>query len=127
MNAYEDPSQHTFIAFISVTLVTELLFCWLDLLIGRNLRRDSRTTATANYVQFWFSVVAHSDHLLLILTSVNLIAVRYLAGKFGFNDQILMILAMIATGFSNLRWAFHPNGTESYQCGIRFHTFPKWR
>ncbi|GAT17951.1 amino acid permease [Secundilactobacillus silagei] len=102
---YADPSQHTFIAFISRYLGKRTGYFagwtyWINLIcVGM-----AELTAIANYVQFW---LPHAPSWLIqiiflaLLASVNLIAVRLFGeAEFWFAlIKIIAILAMIATGF----------------------------
>ncbi|GAW99326.1 amino acid permease [Secundilactobacillus mixtipabuli] len=115
---YQDPSQHTFIAFISRYLGDRTgYFAGWTYWIGLVCVGMAELTATANYVQFW---LPHAPGwliqiiFLVILTAVNLIAVRLFGeAEFWFSTiKIIAILAMIATGFFLLFSHFKtPTGT----------------
>ncbi len=115
---YQDPSQHTFIAFITRYLVDRTgYFAGWTYWIGLVCVGMAELTATANYVQFWFPHVPGwliQIVFLAILTAVNLIAVRLFGeAEFWFSTiKIIAILAMIATGFFLLFSHFKtPTGT----------------
>ena len=115
---YQDPSQHTFIAFITRYLGDRTgYFAGWTYWIGLVCVGMAELTATANYVQFWFPHVPGwliQIVFLAILTAVNLIAVRLFGeAEFWFSTiKIIAILAMIATGFFLLFSHFKtPTGT----------------
>ncbi|GAA3619051.1 amino acid permease [Secundilactobacillus similis] len=135
---YQDPSQHTFIAFISRYLGQRTgYFAGWTYWIGLIFVGMAELTAVATYVQFWFPHAASwviQVIFLAVLTSVNLIAVRLFGeAEFWFAMiKIVAILAMIATGvfmvfsqfktptgqvsLSNLTTGFtlFPNGIHSF-------------
>ncbi|HBF75582.1 MAG TPA: amino acid transporter, partial [Lactobacillus sp.] len=77
---YQDPSQHTFIAFITRYLGQRTgYFAGWTYWIGLICVGMAEITAIASYVQFWFPHLPAwliQISFLVILTSVNLIAVR---------------------------------------------------
>ncbi|MDF7636906.1 amino acid permease [Leuconostocaceae bacterium ESL0958] len=117
---YADPHQHTFIAFMSKYLgkKTGVFASWSYWLTVAFMGM-AELTAIGKYVQFWFpdwpswliQVV-----ILVILTSVNLIAVAlYGEAEFWFAMiKIVAILSLIATGIIMLLTGFHTSqGTVS--------------
>lgn len=92
---YSDPSQHTFVSFISRYLgPTVGHFTGWTYWIGLVFVCMAELTATANYVQYWFPTIPSwlvELVFLAVLTSVNLIAAR-LFGETEF------WFAMIVTG-----------------------------
>ena len=101
---YSDPSQHTFVSFISRYLgPTVGHFTGWTYWIGLVFVCMAELTATANYVQYWFPTIPSwlvELVFLAVLTSVNLIAAR-LFGETEFwfaMIKIIAIIAMIVTG-----------------------------
>jgi AAT family amino acid transporter len=101
---YSDPSQHTFVSFISRYLgPTVGHFTGWTYWIGLVFVCMAELTATATYVQYWFPHVPAwliEIVFLGILAGVNLIAARLFGeAEFWFAMiKILAILAMIFTG-----------------------------
>lgn len=100
---YQDPSQHTFIAFITRYLGQRTgYFAGWTYWIGLICVGMAELTAIASYVQFWFPHLPAwliQISFLVVLTSVNLIAVRIFGeAEFWFAMiKIIAILSMIAT------------------------------
>lgn len=101
---YSDPSQHTFVSFISRYLgPTVGHFTGWTYWIGLVFVCMAELTATATYVKYWFpSIPSWLVELIFlgILASVNLIAARVFGeAEFWFAMiKIIAILALIATG-----------------------------
>ncbi len=117
---YQDPSQHTFIAFITRYLGQRTgYFAGWTYWIGLICVGMAEITAIASYVQFWFPHLPAwliQISFLVILTSVNLIAVRIFGeAEFWFAMiKIIAILSMIATGIMMLLTHFKtPTGQVS--------------
>lgn len=117
---YSDPSQHTFIAFISRYLGQRTgYFAGWTYWIGLIFVGMAELTAIATYVQFWLPHVSSwliQIVFLAVLTSVNLIAVRLFGeAEFWFAMiKIIAILSMIATGLMMLFTGFKTtNGSVS--------------
>lgn len=135
---YKNPSEHTFIAFISRYLGPKMGYFagwsyWLELIfIGM-----AELTAISTYVRFWFPNIDAwiiQIAILAILASVNLIAVKLFGeAEFWFAMiKIVAIIAMIVTGiimattsfktpvghagFSNIfdGFKFFPNGLTNF-------------
>lgn len=117
---YSDPSQHTFVSFISRYLgPTVGHFTGWTYWIGLVFVCMAELTATATYVQYWFP---HLPAWLIelaflgILAGVNLIAARLFGeAEFWFAMiKIVAILAMIFTGiFMMARGSITPLGNAS--------------
>ena len=101
---YKDPSQHIFIAFISRYLGDKTgYFAGWTYWGGLIFMVMTKLQAVASYVQYWFPHLPAwiiQVTLLVVLTSVNLIAVRLFGeAEFWFAMiKIVAILAMIVTG-----------------------------
>lgn len=130
---YQDPSQHTFIAFISRYLGNRTgYFAGWTYWIGLIFVGMAELTAIATYVRFWFPNIPSwiiQVAFLVILTSVNLIAVRLFGeAEFWFAMiKIVAILAMIATGIFMLFAHFKTNSGSVSLTNIfsHFQFFPK--
>lgn len=117
---YQDPSQHTFIAFITRYLGQRTgYFAGWTYWIGLICVGMAEITAIASYVQFWFPHLPAwliQVSFLVVLTSVNLIAVRIFGeAEFWFAMiKIVAILSMIVTGIMMLLTQFKtPTGQVS--------------
>ncbi|MFT8470243.1 MAG: amino acid permease [Oenococcus sp.] len=101
---YSDPSQHTFVSFISRYLgPTAGHFTGWTYWIGLVFVCMAELTATASYVKYWFpNIPSWIVELVFlgVLASVNLIAARLFGeAEFWFAMiKIIAILAMIVTG-----------------------------
>ncbi|MEK1442026.1 amino acid permease [Limosilactobacillus fermentum] len=101
---YSDPSQHTFVSFISRYLgPTVGHFTGWTYWIGLVFVCMAELTATVSYVQYWFPTIPSwlvELVILAVLTSVNLIAARLFGeAEFWFAMiKIIAIIAMIVTG-----------------------------
>ncbi|MTV83144.1 amino acid permease [Secundilactobacillus folii] len=130
---FQDPSQHTFIAFISRYLGDKVgYFAGWTYWIGLICVGMAELTAIATYVHFWFPNVPSwiiQITFLVVLTSVNLIAVRLFGeAEFWFAMiKIVAILAMIATGIFMLLGHFKTNSGSVSVMNIftNFQFFPK--
>ncbi|EEI72526.1 amino acid permease [Lentilactobacillus hilgardii] len=109
---YKDPSEHTFIAFISRYLGPKMGYFagwsyWLELIfIGM-----AELTAISTYVRFWFPNIDAwmiQIAILVILAAVNLIAVKLFGeAEFWFAMiKIIAIIAMIVTGIIMVTTSF---------------------
>ncbi len=130
---YMDPNQHTFINFITKYLGKGWGFFsgwsyWVSLIfLGM-----AEITAVATYVQYWFpNWPAWEIQLvfLLILSSVNLIAVKIFGEvEFWFGMiKIITILALIATGIFMVATDFKTPAGHASLTNITqgFQMFPK--
>ena len=130
---YMDPNQHTFINFITKYLGKGWGFFsgwsyWVSLVfLGM-----AEITAVATYVQYWFPHwPAWEIQLvfLLILSSVNLIAVKIFGEvEFWFGmSKIITILALIATGIFMVATDFKTPAGHASLTNITqgFQMFPK--
>lgn len=129
---YSDPSQHTFISFISKYLGHQVgRFALWTYWIGVIFVAMAELTAVSTYVQYWFP----SWHtwtiqlvVLAILVSVNLIAVRLFGeAEFWFAMiKITAIVVMIAVGLGMVFMQFKtPVGHASFSNITRgFSFFP---
>ena len=130
---YMDPNQHTFINFITKYLGKGWGFSppppyWVSLVfLGM-----AEITAVATYVQYWFpNWPAWEIQLvfLLILSSVNLIAVKIFGEvEFWFGMiKIITILALIATGIFMVATDFKTPAGHASLANITqgFQMFPK--
>lgn len=130
---YMDPNQHTFINFITKYLGKGWGFFsgwsyWVSLIfLGM-----AEITAVATYVQYWFPHwLAWEIQLvfLLILSSVNLIAVKIFGEvEFWFGMiKIITILALIATGIFMVATDFKTPAGHASLANITqgFQMFPK--
>lgn len=130
---YMDPNQHTFINFITKYLGKGWGFFsgwsyWVSLIfLGM-----AEITAVATYVQYWFPHwPAWEIQLvfLLILSSVNLIAVKIFGEvEFWFGMiKIITILALIATGIFMVATDFKTSAGHASLANITqgFQMFPK--
>lgn len=130
---YMDPNQHTFINFITKYLGKGWGFFsgwsyWVSLIfLGM-----AEITAVATYVQYWFpNWPAWEIQLvfLLILSSVNLIAVKIFGEvEFWFGMiKIITILALIATGIFMVSTDFKTPAGHASLTNITqgFQMFPK--
>lgn len=113
---YNDPQQHTFIAFISKYLGTKTgYFSGWTYWIGLVFVGMAELTAVSTYVQFWFpNIPAWLIQIifLVLITSINLIAVKLFGeAEFWFSMiKITAILAMIVTGIFMLFTDFKTPG-----------------
>ncbi|EEI20850.1 Serine permease SerP1 [Lentilactobacillus hilgardii] len=109
---YKNPSEHTFIAFISRYLGPKIGYFagwsyWLELIfIGM-----AELTAISTYVRFWFPNIDAwmiQIAILVILAAVNLIAVKLFGeAEFWFAMiKIIAIIAMIVTGIIMVTTSF---------------------
>ncbi|WP_159582946.1 amino acid permease [Streptococcus halichoeri] len=127
---YYDPDQHTFINFISKYLSPgwghfSLLSYWLSLVfIGM-----ADITAVGTYVQYWFPTWPSwliQIVFLIVLSSVNLIAVKFFGEtEFWFAMiKIVAILALIATAIFMILTGFQtPTGHASLANITRHFSF----
>ncbi|KGB50510.1 amino acid transporter [Leuconostoc mesenteroides P45] len=118
---YADPSQHTFITFITKFLGNRAGFFarwsyWLTVVF----MGMAELTAVANYIQFWLPSLPSwliQIVMLILLTCVNLIAVAlYGETEFWFAMiKIVAILALIVTGIIMAVTGFKtPVGTVAF-------------
>lgn len=101
---YEDPDQHTFVAFITKYIGERAgNFAGWSYWIGLVFLAMAELTAIATYIKFWFPQANTSlveILFLILLTSLNLIAARIFAeAEFWFAMiKIIAIISMIITG-----------------------------
>ncbi len=130
---YSDPSQHTFVAFISRYLgPTVGHFTGWTYWIGLVFVCMAELTAVATYVQYWLpNVPAWLIEIVFlgVLASVNLIAARLFGeAEFWFAMiKIVAIVAMIVTGaFMMIKGTHTALGTASLaNISTHFSLFPK--
>jgi AAT family amino acid transporter len=125
---YQDPSQHTFINFITKYVGRPAGYFagwsyWISLIfVGM-----AEITAVAHYVQFWFPDWpnwAIQIGFLVVLSMVNLIAVKIFGeAEFWFAMiKIVAILALIVTGIMMVVTGFKaPNGEVASVANITSH------
>ncbi|KRL36937.1 amino acid permease [Liquorilactobacillus uvarum] len=125
---YSDPSQHTFVSFISRYLGPAVgHFTGWTYWIGLVFVCMAELTATATYVKFWFpNIPSWIVELVFlgILAGVNLIAARLFGeAEFWFAMiKIIAIIALIATGvFMMFSHSVTPLGHASI--GNIFHNY----
>ncbi|MBU7455197.1 amino acid permease [Leuconostoc fallax] len=129
---YADPTQHTFITFITKFIDNRAGFFarwsyWLALIF----MGMGELTAVANYIQFWLPEVPSwliQVIMLAVLTGVNLVAVS-LFGETEFwfaMIKIVAILSLIVTGLIMAFTGFKtPEGTVAFSNVIKdFSIFP---
>ncbi|PAK78492.1 amino acid permease [Lentilactobacillus parakefiri] len=111
---YSDPSQHTFVSFISRYLgPTVGHFTGWTYWIGLVFVCMAELSATATYVKFWFpSIPAWLIEVIFlgILASVNLIAAR-LFGEAEFWFAMIKIVAILALIFTGIFMMFRHSVT----------------
>lgn len=101
---YSDPTQHTFVSFISKYLgSTAGYFTGWSYWLGLLFASMAELTAVATYVEYWFPNVPSwiiEVAFLVVLTSINLIAARLFGeAEFWFAMiKIVAIIALIVTG-----------------------------
>ncbi|GIP69967.1 amino acid permease [Lactiplantibacillus pentosus] len=125
---YADPSQHTFVAFISRYLGPSVghftgWTYWIDLIFVCM----AELTATATYVKFWLPNVPAwliEISFLLILAAVNLTAARLFGeAEFWFAMiKIVAIVALIVTGIF-MMVGHHPTPLGQASIGNLFHNY----
>ncbi|MBV0929594.1 amino acid permease [Lentilactobacillus sp. IMAU92037] len=125
---YSDPSQHTFVAFITRYLgPTVGHFTGWTYWLGLSFCAMAEITAISTYIQFWFpNIPSWIIQLAFLgtLASVNLIAAKVFGeAEFWFAlIKIIAILALIATGtFMMFSHSVTPLGHASIQ--NIFHNF----
>lgn len=125
---YADPSQHTFVAFISRYLGPSVgHFTGWTYWIGLIFVCMAELTATATYVKFWLPNVPAwliEISFLLILAAVNLTAAR-LFGEAEFwlaMIKIVAIVALIVTGIF-MMVGHHPTPLGQASIGNLFHNY----
>lgn len=95
---YSDPSQHTFVAFISRYLGDTIgSFAGWTYWLGLIFLSTAELTAIGNYMQYWFpnlSAWLIEVIFLFILAAINLIAVRFF-GEAEFYFAIIKIIAIV--------------------------------
>lgn len=125
---YADPSQHTFVAFISRYLGPSVgHFTGWTYWIGLIFVCMAELTATATYVKFWLPNVPAwliEISFLLILAAVNLTAARLFGeAEFWFAMiKIVAIVALIATGIF-MMVGHHPTPLGQASIGNLFHNY----
>ncbi|MCT3066405.1 amino acid permease [Lactiplantibacillus pentosus] len=125
---YADPSQHTFVAFISRYLGPSVgHFTGWTYWIGLIFVCMAELTATATYVKFWLPNVPAwliEISFLLILAAVNLIAARLFGeAEFWFAMiKIVAIVALIVTGIF-MMVGHHPTPLGQASIGNLFHNY----
>ncbi len=119
---YSDPSQHTFVAFITRYLgPTVGHFTGWTYWLGLSFCAMAEITAISTYVQFWFPTIPSWIIQLVFLgtlAGVNLIAAKLFGeAEFWFAlIKIVAILALIATGaFMMFSHSVTPLGHASIQ------------
>ena len=106
---YSDPSQHTFVAFISKYLGTTAGYFtgwsyWLGLLFASM----AELTAIATYFAFWFPNIPSwivEVAFLVVLTAINLIAAK-LFGEAEFWFAMIKVIAIVALIVTGIFMAF---------------------
>ncbi|APR06790.1 D-serine/D-alanine/glycine transporter [Lentilactobacillus parabuchneri] len=129
---YSDPSQHTFVAFITRYLgPTVGHFTGWTYWLGLSFCAMAEITAISTYVQFWFPTIPSWIIQLVFLgtlAGVNLIAAKLFGeAEFWFAlIKIVAILALIATGaFMMFSHSVTPLGHASIQnISQNFSMFP---
>ncbi|WP_428932942.1 amino acid permease [Lactiplantibacillus pentosus] len=125
---YADPSQHTFVAFISRYLGPSVgHFTGWTYWIGLIFVCMAELTATATYVKFWLPNVPAwliEISFLLILAAVNLTAARLFGeAEFWFAMiKIVAIVALIVTGIF-MMVGHHPTPLGQASIGNLFHNY----
>ncbi|RMW43886.1 amino acid permease [Lactiplantibacillus pentosus] len=125
---YADPSQHTFVAFISRYLGPSVgHFTGWTYWIGLIFVCMAELTATATYVKFWLPNVPAwliEISFLLILAAVNLTAARLFGeAEFWFAMiKIVAIVALIVTGVF-MMVGHHPTPLGQASIGNLFHNY----
>lgn len=125
---YADPSQHTFVAFISRYLGPSVgHFTGWTYWIGLIFVCMAELTATATYVKFWLPNVPAwliEISFLLILAAVNLTAARLFGeAEFWFAMiKIVAIVALIITGIF-MMVGHHPTPLGQASIGNLFHNY----
>ncbi|EQM54525.1 amino acid permease [Lactiplantibacillus plantarum EGD-AQ4] len=125
---YADPSQHTFVAFISRYLGPSVgHFTGWTYWIGLIFVCMAELTATATYVKFWLPNVPAwliEISFLLILAAVNLTAARLFGeAEFWFAMiKIVAIVALITTGIF-MMVGHHPTPLGQASIGNLFHNY----
>ncbi|MCS8605132.1 amino acid permease [Lactiplantibacillus pentosus] len=125
---YADPSQHTFVAFISRYLGPSVgHFTGWTYWIGLIFVCMAELTATATYVKFWLPNVPAwliEISFLLILAAVNLTAARLFGeAEFWFAMiKIVAIVALIVTGIFMIV-GHHPTPLGQASIGNLFHNY----
>lgn len=130
---FSDPSQHTFVSFISKYLGNGAgKFAGITYWVGLVFVGMAELTAIATYVQYWLPGVPAwliEVIFLVVLTSVNLIAARLFGeAEFWFAMiKIVAIISMIIVGVYMALVAFKtPMGTSSFgNLSHNFQMFPK--
>ncbi|MHA8110844.1 amino acid permease [Lactobacillaceae bacterium Melli_B4] len=117
---YSDPSQHTFVSFISKYLgPTAGYFTGWTYWLGLLFASMAELTAIATYVQFWFPEFPSwlvEVIFLVVLASINLIAAKLFGeAEFWFAMiKIIAIVALIVTGiFMVIKQSATPLGHAS--------------
>ena len=125
---YADPSQHTFVAFISRYLGPSVgHFTGWTYWIGLIFVCMAELTATATYVKFWLPNVPAwliEISFLLILAAVNLTAARLFGeAEFWFAMiKIVAIVALIVTGIF-MMVGHHPTPLGQASIANLFHNY----
>ena len=125
---YSDPTQHTFVAFISRYLGPSVgHFTGWTYWIGLIFVCMAELTATATYVKFWLPNVPAwliEISFLLILAGVNLTAARLFGeAEFWFAMiKIVAIVALIVTGIF-MMVGHHPTPLGQASIGNLFHNY----
>ncbi|KZU96623.1 D-serine/D-alanine/glycine transporter [Lactiplantibacillus plantarum] len=125
---YSDPTQHTFVAFISRYLGPSVgHFTGWTYWIGLIFVCMAELTATATYVKFWLPNVPAwliEISFLLILAGVNLTAARLFGeAEFWFAMiKIVAIVALIITGIF-MMVGHHPTPLGQASIGNLFHNY----
>ncbi|KRK88634.1 amino acid permease [Lentilactobacillus sunkii] len=129
---YSDPSQHTFVSFISKYLgPTVGHFTGWTYWIGLVFVCMAELSATATYIQFWFPhfpAWITEIVFLAILASVNLIAAR-LFGEAEFWFAMIKIVAILALIFTGIFMMFSHSVTPLGHASVtnifsNFQLFP---